>query len=110
MGIYSMLRRGNSYGRQAGGRNQAPAGKTRAVADSGGASTNDATRLLSDVSARQFWEKYFGNDKEVDFSFFWECLCDEYAAVLGEHADKEHENIFRSLLDSNQNDKVSILE
>ena len=65
-----------------------------AAAAVGGA--NEATRLLQDVAARQFWEKYFGEDKECDFSFFWECLCDEYSSILtADFTDKEHENLFK---------------
>ena len=35
-------------------------------------------------------------DKECDFSFFWECLCSEYESIMnGDLADKEHENLFK---------------
>jgi len=108
-----MLRRGgnrsgNVYAR--GGPTGGGSGKAEAAAPQGGGGGQNALRMLADASAQQFWEKYFGNEREADWSFFWESLSAEYNSVLGEHTDRESELLLKAFIDSNGNDLVSVLE
>jgi len=100
-----MLRRGGTEKRSGNVYARGPV--SSAAAPKAGAS---ALRMLADASAQQFWEKYFGNEREADWSFFWESLCSEYASVLGEHTDRESELLLKAFVDYNGNDQVSVLE
>lgn len=106
-----MLRRGNQ---QRGAARQPTYARSPAAVGTpptaGGGSGGDVMRMLSDAAARQFWEKYFGSDREVEWSFFWESLQAEYSAILDEYTDRESEMLLKAFIDSNQNDSVSVLE